>query len=239
MSLHYSLLSDTGRERDNNEDFALALPEIGLFVIADGMGGHIAGEVASRVAVETLTAIVKERPQPRRIKDEAELLGEAMIAAHEAVLRAAEERGLFGMGTTLTALRIHGNTAVLAHVGDTRAYFAREAGLETLTRDHTLVAMLVEGGSVSEAEAMNHPDKHLLTQAIGTQAEIESTFSERRIPKGARILLSTDGLHDVVPPERILELALTPDLDAATAALIDSANEAGGPDNVSVILIQA
>lgn len=237
MSWPYALVSDTGRMRENNEDSARVVPELGLFVIADGMGGHVAGEVASRVAADTLAAEVARHPVPRRVRDQQEILRTAIVAANTAVLREGESRQLLGMGTTLTALRITKRTATISHIGDTRAYFVRPKKLQPLTTDHTLVAMLVATGVVREGEAQNHPDKHLLTQAIGTHAEIEPDVFQKRIPRDCRILLCTDGLHDHVPLAEVHRLALLPDLDEAAQRLIDAANACGGPDNVTVILI--
>lgn len=238
MSLQYAIATDRGLERQNNEDYARAELDLALFVIADGMGGHVAGEVASRVAVETVFSLVKERPKPRRIRDEPSLLGEATIAANTAVLREAEAKSLPGMGTTLTALRVRGRTATVAHIGDTRAYFVKPSELRAITRDHTLVAMLVESDLVRPEDTMDHPEKHILTQAIGTQELVEPEIVQARIPRGARILLSTDGLHDVVPAEEIHELATQSGLDDAVGRLVSAANKRGGPDNITVILVE-
>ena len=236
--MNHALATDTGKLRDNNEDFVLGLPELGLFVIADGMGGHAAGEVASELATRTVADTLRAAPVPRRIRDEGPLLRSAIVQANEAVLRAGEERELKGMGTTLTALRFRGRSAIVSHVGDTRAYVLRKGVLTCLTRDHTFVGVLVRSGVISEEAAMQHPDRHVLTQAIGTPDGISPEGVQRRLAPGTRLLLSTDGLHDVVLPREIAELASSPDLDAAVRALIDRANACGGPDNVSVILIQ-
>jgi protein phosphatase len=237
VSWPYALVSDTGRMRENNEDCARVLPELGLYVIADGMGGHVAGEVASRVAADTMAAEVARHPNPRRVRDQQGILHTAIVAANTAVLREGETRKLLGMGTTLTALRVTRRTATISHIGDTRAYFVRPKRLQQLTTDHTLVAMLVATGVVHTDEAQNHPDKHLLTQAIGTHAEIEPDVFQKRIPRGCRILLCTDGLHDHTPLDEVHRLALLPDIDEAAQALVDAANSCGGPDNVTVILI--
>ena len=236
--MNHALATDTGKLRDNNEDFVLGRPELGLFVIADGMGGHAAGEVASELATRTVADIVGAAPAPRRIRDEGPLLRRAIVQANKAVLRAGEERELEGMGTTLTALRFRGRTAVVSHVGDTRVYVLRNGVLTCLTRDHTFVGVLVRSGAISEEAAMHHPDRHVLTQAIGTPDGISPDVIQRRLAPGTRLLMSTDGLHDVVLPREIAELASGPNLGAAVRALIDRANQCGGPDNVSVILIQ-
>jgi protein phosphatase len=238
LSARYALATDAGLLRENNEDSVRAIPELGLYVIADGMGGHVAGEVASRVAADTLATMVANQPEPRRVRDQIEILEQAIHEANNAVLREAKERGLAGMGTTLTGLRITRRTATVTHVGDTRAYFVKTRKLDPLTTDHTLVAMLISTGVLKADQAMDHPDKHLLTQAIGTHAEIEPDVFQRRIPRGCRILLCTDGLHDVVREDKIHELARLPTLEESAQALIDAANAEGGPDNVSVLLVE-
>ena len=238
MTLRYALATDCGRERENNEDAALAVPELGLFLIADGMGGHVAGEVASHVAIESLTAFVKGNGPANDLEDESRLLCEATLQANTAVLHQAESRGLLGMGTTLTALRVRGRTAIVSHVGDTRACLLKDGELSALTQDHNIASLLVDQGIIQAEDAKNHPERHMLTQAIGTQENIEPDLIQARIPKSGRILLSTDGLHDVVPTEEIAELASQEDLDAAVRALIGRANEHGSPDNVTVILVE-
>jgi len=237
MTWPYTMASDTGLMRERNEDSARVVPELGLFVIADGMGGHVAGEVASRVAADTLASEVANRPMPRLIRDQREIMRDALIAANDAVLSEGRRLKLEGMGTTLTALRVTSRTVTISHVGDTRAYLVRPKQLDALTDDHTLVAMLVSTGVVRREEARLHPDKHLLTQAIGTTDVVEPDVVQKRIPRGCRILMCTDGLHDHVAPEEIHRIALAGDRDEAAQALIDAANEAGGPDNITVILI--
>ena len=235
--MKYALLSDTGQARENNEDCARALPERGLFVIADGMGGHVAGEVASRVATESFILSVEKHPRPRRIRQESAVLAHALDEANQAVLSEAHSSELHGMGTTLTAALIRGRTLSVAHLGDTRAYFVREQMLRLVTKDHTVVGLMVRSGLLDEEEARMHPERHMLLQALGTQEEIEPDVFQVRIPARARILLSSDGLHDVVPSEEILECARVADLKQAARGLVNVANARGGPDNVTVLLI--
>jgi protein phosphatase len=229
--------SDAGQQRENNEDAARALPDVGLFLVADGMGGHIAGEVASRVASDAIVEIFSSAEPPRLIRDEAARLGEAIIAANSAVRREAERLELVGMGTTLTVLLVRGSTATVGHVGDSRAYLIRKDDVRQLTRDHTLVALLIQSGAIEAAEATSHPERHVLTQAIGTQADIQPDVAQHRLHRGSRLMLSSDGLHDVVPPGEIAELVHIEDPEAAARALVDRANALGGPDNITVVLI--
>ncbi len=237
MSCAYAVATDTGLQRANNEDSARVVPELGLYLIADGMGGHVAGEVASQVASDAMAAAVAAQPPPKRIRDKQEIMRNAIIAANEAVMREGSRRSLNGMGTTLTGLCITRRTATISHVGDTRAYFVRAKTLDPITTDHTMVSMLVAMGSVRPEDVIDHPDKHLLTQAIGTQGDIEPQVLQKRIPRDCRILLSTDGLHDYVQPTEIHAIASRGTLEGAAQALIDAANGQGGLDNITVILI--
>lgn len=235
--MKWAIASDVGLERENNEDFARADPELGLFVIADGMGGHVGGEVASRVAVESAIEAVYNRSQSGATVN-AEVVAQAVIEANTAVLEAARERRLTGMGTTLTLAQIRGRSLVLGHVGDTRAYLVTASGAEVLTTDQTVVSVLVQGGVISEAEASEHPERHILTQALGTDAEIDPEVVCVDLPGRGRLLLSSDGLHDLVSPAQLHELSRREDLDEAVAALIECAKGAGGYDNITAVLIE-
>ncbi len=238
MTLRFAVATDSGLVRDHNEDTALALPELGLFVIADGMGGHVAGEIASRIAAQTVADYVRSKKRTRRVRDESRLLGDAVLHAHAAVMQAAASRALHGMGTTLTVLRLRRRTATIAHVGDSRAWLVHGRQLLQLTQDHTIVAMLVESGALDQREAAHHPERHVLTQAVGPAAEIDPELAQAEVPRGGRILLSSDGLHDVVPESEIAELAALPDLETAVAALIARTRDLGAPDNVTAILVE-
>ena len=236
--MRYALLSDVGKERSNNEDCAAVDLELGLFVVADGMGGHAAGEVASRVAVDATFAAVRSRPRPARLREGGELLLQACHDANSAVIREADERGTFGMGTTLSAVFVRKRSAVIANVGDSRVYSIGRRSVKQLTTDHTLVAAMVENGLLTADDAQNHPDKHVLTQAIGTMGELAPQVLKARVPARGRLLLCTDGLHDSLSPAEIGDLARRDDLDEAVRALVDRANALGGHDNVTVLLIE-
>jgi protein phosphatase len=238
MSYPFCLVSDTGLQRENNEDAGQAWPDIHLFAVADGMGGHVAGEVASNVALQTVFDVVAHHRKPRNATQEEELLGAAAAAANDAVLREADVRGLDGMGTTLTVARIRNRTVVASHVGDSRLYLIKPDEIVQLTKDHNMVALLVEAGAVARESAHLHPDRHLLTRAVGTHAEVEPDTLRARIPRGARLLLSSDGLHDVVLDDEIFALARDGDLERAAHAMIEAANREGGPDNITVLLIE-
>ncbi len=233
-----ALVSDTGMERSNNEDSAVADLELGLFIVADGMGGHAAGEVASRIAVDTTLASMRARSRPARARDEAELLLQAVHDANAAVVREASERGTHGMGTTLSAVCLRKRAAVIVNVGDSRVYLVSRKGLSQLTVDHTLVAQMVEHGVLTREAARTHADKHVLTMAVGTLGLLEPQILYAKIPAGGRLLLCSDGLHDLLPEDEIESLAKLPDIDEAAHALVARANTRGGFDNVTVLLVE-
>jgi serine/threonine protein phosphatase PrpC len=234
----YALLSDVGVERSNNEDSAAVDLELGLFIVADGMGGHAAGEVASRIAVEATISALRSRPRPKRLRDEGEVLLQALHDANAAVVREADERGTLGMGTTLSAVFVRRRSAVIAHVGDSRVYSITKKGISQLTVDHTLVQAMVEQGVLTAEQAQKHPDKHVLTQAIGTLGRLEPQVLQTKVPARGRLLLCTDGLHDSLSAAEIEELARREDLDEAAHALVERANALGGHDNVTVLLVE-
>jgi protein phosphatase len=236
--VRYALLSDVGLERTNNEDCAAFDLELGLFVVADGMGGHAAGEVASRLAVDATLAAVRGRPRPTRLRDGGELLLQACHDANAAVIREADVRGTFGMGTTLSAVFVRKRSAVIANVGDSRVYSITRRTVKQLTSDHTLVAAMVENGLLRAEEAHTHPDKHVLTQAIGTMGELAPQVLKTRVPPRGRLLLCTDGLHDSLSPAEIGDLGRKDDIEEAARALVERANALGGHDNVTVLLIE-
>jgi PPM family protein phosphatase len=229
---HYSA-SDTGRERRANEDSYLARAP--LFVVADGMGGARAGEVASRTAVELFAAGLDERiatPEERlarRVQDANERI-------HE-LSRADSRRA--GMGTTLTAVHVGGTELTIAHVGDSRAYCLRDGILTMLTEDHSLVAELVRQGKLTEQEAEEHPQRSIITRALGPEPVVLVDTLTIRAQAGDVYLLCSDGLTGMVGDDRLRALLLgAPSLERAAGDLIAAANEAGGRDNITVVLLR-
>ncbi|HEX7052178.1 MAG TPA: protein phosphatase 2C domain-containing protein [Longimicrobiales bacterium] len=244
MQPSVAALTDRGRKRSGNEDALLALPDTGLFIVADGLGGHAAGEVASGIAVEVIGAklagIAGALPAPAL---EAPLRS-AMIAAHHAIrARAAHEPEKTGMATTLTALAIadDGHAFRIGHVGDSRAYLLRDGRLRQLTTDHTWVQQQIESGLLSPARARTHPNAGVLTRALGiADGDPKIDIIPGRIEPGDLLLLCSDGLTGPVADadiRAILDRDLP--LDALAAQLVDAANLRGGPDNITVILIRA
>ncbi len=236
--MRFALESDMGMVRTNNEDSAVADLDLGLFVVADGMGGHAAGEVASRVAADAIVSAMRARTRPARARDEAEPLLQAVHDANAAVVREAVERGTHGMGTTLSVVCLRKRAAVIANVGDSRVYLISRKGIHQLTIDHTLVMQMVEHGLLTREQARTHSDKHVLTMAIGTPGPLEPQLLVAKVPPGGRLLLCSDGLHDLLPDDEIEELAKLPDIDAAARALVERANARGGFDNVTVLLVE-
>ena len=231
--------SDTGRLRAGNEDRFYAGTT--LFAVADGLGGHAAGEVASALAIEAVAGLDGgSLPAPEQTQ---RVLLEAFATANQSVAgAAASEPAWRGMGTTLTAVLVEGDRAHLAHVGDSRGYLLRGGGpLRQLTHDHTVVAELVRRGRLRPELAAAHPDRGVLLQAIGLQ-RVLLVQAPPPVPLavGDQVLLCTDGLTDVVDDDQIAEL-----LDrhaqpaAACRALIEAANAAGGPDNITAVLLRA
>jgi PPM family protein phosphatase len=238
-----ALLSDTGCVRTHNEDsgcFIAALPRPGaqkglLGIVADGMGGHQAGEVASRLAVDTVCRVYLEET------GEAEQrLQNAFAAANRAVFeRAAEDDRLSGMGTTCTALALSNGFAYMAHVGDSRLYLIRKGEIYQMTEDHSHVMELVRKGLITAEQARDHPDRNVLHRALGRQAEVDVSSWAEGMPlqDGDRYLLCSDGLSGVLPNEIILQVATELEPVAACAHLIDLTRRAGAPDNVTVGIV--
>jgi serine/threonine protein phosphatase PrpC len=230
--------TDVGRARSGNEDSYFCGRTV--FAVADGLGGHQGGEVASAVAVEPLAALDgREFADPA---EAAEALTAAIREANAAILdRAAGDPGLWGMGTTVTAAALAGERHLqLAHVGDSRAYLLRDGSLEQLSTDHTVVAELVRRGRLTPAQAAIHPERSILTRAVGLDPRIPvDTPDPLELQDGDQVLLCSDGLTEAVDDDQIAQLlSAGPDGNAACQALIDAANAAGGPDNITVVLLR-
>lgn len=250
MTLTAFGLTDVGRKRRHNEDAYLLDAERGLFVVADGMGGHAAGEVASRITVESIQEFIAgtedehENTWPfgfnNRYSLEGNRLTTSVEKANEKVMRAVQNRPeLKGMGTTVVAALFDANHATLVHVGDSRAYMLRRGELKRLTDDHSWVQEQVNAGILSEDEAKSHPLKNVVTRALGGAAHVAVDLIEVPTIVGDRFLLCSDGLTGMVSDEEIhRHLNEDPTLDVAVHALIDLANERGGVDNITAIVVE-
>lgn len=236
QNLEHSAATDVGRKRDNNEDRYLSLPERGLWLVADGMGGHAAGEVASAIVCDTLM----------KQKNPADL-GQTIQRSHRAILAAPGKGvGSPGMGSTVVALHSMEYQYEVAWVGDSRAYLwtnTPEGGqLERLTTDHSYVQMLLDTGAIKAAEVENHPDKNIITQCLGSTElqEVHVDFVQGKWQQDQWILLCTDGLTDELDDQtiaRLLQRSATP--KAAVQKLMEAALAGGGRDNVTLQIIQS
>lgn len=231
LTLRYAARSDVGLIRSNNQDAVYAGPR--LLAVADGMGGHAAGDVASSVTIAAVSPLDDDAPP-------SDLIAALEGAIHQAndTLRAMVEAEpeLVGMGTTLTALLCAGQRLALAHIGDSRAYLLRNGSFEQITRDHTLVQDYVDEGRISPDEAMSHPQRSLLTRALDGNHEVVIDSSIRDVRAGDRYLLCTDGLTTVASNDTIHETLAIPDPQQAADALVDLALRGGGPDNVTCVV---
>jgi PPM family protein phosphatase len=234
LALHYALRSDVGLLREGNEDSAYAGPQ--LLAIADGMGGHAAGEVASAVAISAIAPL-----DDRGLSESHEMLdalAEAVAAARETLHEMSEaDPATEGMGTTLTALLWYGAQVAICHIGDSRAYLLRDEDLYQITRDHTLIQSLVDEGRLSPAAAANHPQRSLIMRALQGSTDADPDLSMHTAKLGDRYLLCSDGLTDVVSDEAVHQtLVSVPDPAQAVEQLIDQAIKNGGPDNITCIV---
>lgn len=219
-----------GKVRQNNED-SLIVIEPGTFVVADGMGGASAGEVASQMLVEVVKNFLSKTPAPW----DEEVLTQAILRANEKILNLARQNEEYnGMGTTATILSLDGTQAYFAHVGDSRLYLLRNKVLKQMTEDHSYVETLVRRGELTEEEARIHPMKNVLIQAVGVIPEIYVDVDNFTTAKGDLFLLCTDGLTNMVDDATIAEILQTASEPAD--ALIEAALQAGGKDNVTVIV---
>ncbi len=226
----YAVASDTGRRRRRNEDTYVVAPP--LFAVADGMGGAQAGEVASRLAASALEGGDSDGLRgPQRIDA---LIQEANRRIFD---RASTDPSASGMGTTMTVAVVEGMAVAIGHVGDSRAYLVRGEQMEQLTEDHSLVNELLKSGKLSEEEAHVHPQRSVITRAVGTDPDVAVDAFTIEAEEGDIFLICSDGLTDMVEDEEILELVHTnqDDLDKAVKALVTAANRGGGEDNITAV----
>ena len=227
--------TDVGRVRTVNQDMPLERPD--LYAVADGMGGHVGGEVAARVAVETLDRAFEHAPTVDGLRA---AFSEANSAVWQESLMNADLRG---MGTTLTAMALVGGTGgkdvlALANVGDSRAYVFSDGELTQVTDDHSLAEERMRHGEMTEEEAAVHPQRHILTRALGVSSEVQADMWELELRTGDRVLLCSDGLSNEVSTEEMAEiLGEVDDPDEAARRLVDAANEHGGADNITVVIV--
>ncbi|MEE1030608.1 MAG: Stp1/IreP family PP2C-type Ser/Thr phosphatase [Ruminococcus sp.] len=234
-------VTDVGQKRSENQDYVYASEQpIGnlpnLFVVADGMGGHNAGDFASRCAVSVLTESVKKNMSFNPIK----IIRHGIESANEQVyLEAGIDVTKAGMGTTIVAVTIVGYYAYVANVGDSRLYLLNPTGIAQITKDHSYIGELVRRGRITKEEARYHPDKNIITRAVGTGDFVNIDFFDVELSDDTRILLCSDGLSNMVRDEEIHEIIYSAhDIEEAAKQLVEKANEYGGSDNISVIVIE-
>ena len=251
MKLSWAVRTDPGLRRSSNEDSYCTRADLGLYVVADGMGGHAAGEVASRVAVETIQTFIAETagadknrtwpfPFEPEISLEANRLKAAFKLANRQLANAmADSADLRGMATTASAVLAGATSACVGHVGDSRVYALRDGQLTQITDDHSWVEEQVRAGTMSASAARQHPWRNVVTRALSGGSDPEIDTVELSPKPGERFLLCSDGLSGVVPHQTIATiLGGGEDLDTICARLIAAANEGGGPDNITVLVLQ-
>ncbi len=245
MKIRYKSLSDTGQVRQNNEDaFGEFVPDdlsqiasLGvLFVVADGMGGHRGGEIASGMAVRLIGAAYRANPQ----SNPTVLLTIAFDDANEQILgRSVSDTSLFGMGTTCTAMMLRGGNAYFAHIGDSRAYLYRGDEILQITQDHSLVGEMVRSGILTDEDARNHPKRNVITRSRGIQegTAVDTPRSPLPLQNGDTFLLCSDGLTSYLTDDDLFQILSTQKPDEACQTLVDLANERGGRDNITVQVV--
>jgi protein phosphatase len=252
MKLSWAVRTDPGLRRSSNEDSYCTRADLGLFVVADGMGGHVAGEVASRVAVETIQTFIaetagadKNRTWPFPFEPAISLEGNRLKAAFRLANRKlanemADKADLRGMATTASAVLTGTRTACVAHVGDSRIYAMRNGSLKQLTHDHSWVEEQVRAGTLTEAAARQHPWRNVVTRALSGGSDPDIDTIEVAPEPGERFLLCSDGLSGVVNRDAIEAILgnRTLTLDDICDRLVAAANEGGGPDNVTALVIE-
>ena len=231
-------LSDVGRKRDHNEDSFLVRGDVGLYAVADGMGGHQAGERASRMALDTLAGELRPPDGNPDRKDVLASLRDATQAAGAAIFDAAQaDPSLQGMGTTLTSLWFHRGRAYLAHVGDSRAYLFRDGRVQQLSDDHSWVSEQVRAGMMTEEEARESKFRHIITRSVGFEREVLVDGAAIPVQAGDCYLICSDGLSNYVEAEELARILTSRFYRDVPRLLVELANDRGGDDNITVVLI--
>ena len=243
----YSSLTDTGLKRSNNQDTILSLPKKGLYLVADGVGGRLGGDRASQLcakvfeerapALHHLAATYSKEPISGKREQVIEALDSVCQEASRAVYEMGQAEGFPGTSTTLVVTLINGGHCFLAHAGDSRAYLMRNGRLQTLTEDHSMVNELIRQGKMSAEQARSSPYRHVITRALGSSPFIQVDVASLELLPSDRLLLCSDGLTDPVEPEDINKLMAHGNATDSASALLQAALDGGGPDNVSVIVI--
>jgi PPM family protein phosphatase len=243
-------VTDVGKRRDHNEDALLVDEELGLFIVADGMGGHAGGGTASRLAVETMQAAISDARTAEpdafgtgRGVDEsavADVLRQAVEEACAVIFRAAQDDPeLAGMGTTVTAALVDGRSACIAHVGDSRCYLVREGRIYQVSEDHSLVNEQLKAGVISAEEAKHSRFRNIITRSVGFEQAVQVDLLGVELEGGDALVLCCDGLSNLVDDAEILAIVEESPLDLAPGRLVALANDRGGDDNITVVVLRA
>lgn len=243
-------LTDVGKKRTKNEDSFLINESVGLFIVADGMGGHSGGEFASRFAVTTIEEVIqslKNDPEATVISGVnsadsqfGDRLRYAIQMASQKIFdQALFDQGLKGMGTTVASLFVENKKACVANVGDSRVYLVRDGEIKQLTQDHSLVSEQMRAGLISEKDAQNHQFKNVITRSVGYQEEVEIDLSYIDLQAQDKLVLCTDGLTNKLSDKEIFEMVQNHDRETSARELIRLANEKGGEDNITVLVCDA
>jgi PPM family protein phosphatase len=237
MILRTAAQTDVGQRRRGNEDRFAVDRELGLSLVADGMGGHSAGQVASALAADAVLAALRERKGDDSASAAEKLRG-AIEDANRAIYASARETEEYsGMGTTVVALLVEGSRVAVAHVGDSRAYRVRRGRIRQLTDDHSIVGELLRRHEITPDDAREHPHRHVLTRALGVRGHVQPDLAELTLSRGDLFVLCSDGLTNHVEDHEIAKLVSeAEDLEAGCNALIELANHRGGEDNITVAL---
>lgn len=231
---HVAYKTDVGKRRTNNQDAIKVNEALSLFVVADGMGGHQAGEVASQMTVEILERYIQEH---LNVLTPETCIVEALVEANKRVyLKSLEVEGYRGMGTTCSVVLFKDDVLHIGHVGDSRVYFIDDE-IKQITRDHTLVDDLLHLGEISKEEAMVHPKRHVITRAIGTDPTVDVDYQTVNQTNLKKILICSDGLTETMNDKEIIEMVNTHSIEDSVEKLIALANDRGGTDNISVVLL--
>ncbi len=243
-------ITDVGQRRDHNEDAFLVDEPLGLFIVADGMGGHAGGGTASRLAVETIQAAVRHARDAEPeifgasapVEDSAvpDVLREAVEEACAVIFRTAQgSPELAGMGTTVTAALVDGRIAYVAHVGDSRCYLLREGRIYQVSEDHSLVNEQLKAGAISPDEAKHSRFRNIITRSVGFEQQVQVDLMGLELEAGDALVVCCDGLSNLVDDDEILHIVEESTIDLAPGRLVALANDRGGDDNITVIVIRA
>ncbi len=243
MEYKVGFKTDIGRKRTKNQDYGAAFKDLGLFIVSDGMGGHQGGEIASSTAVESIHSYISRQMENNTPRSE-KMIGLAIQAANKAIyLKSLKDPGLQGMGTTTTALLFHDNLLHIGHVGDSRCYFFRPHAAWQITRDHSLVQEKLRAGLITRDQVKTDHMKNVITRSVGYEQTVEVETYQVEVQSGDCFLICSDGLSGLIEESKMLEivdyeLLERGDAQAAAEHLVSMANEYGGDDNITSLIVQ-